>query len=282
MNNDISEDKFLIYKNDDNINVEVILDEEDIWLTQEQISKLYNKAKSNVLDKSNYYLNRIYGTQEITKNKYLKAKTVIAYNLSTFSINEKDDLFRFTMSDLKHQTELTEKTQFYDLDVANKSKEWYNGKYQECDKKEKNLILLSELLVTDKLSIAKECIDKFELDMDEKIREKLKGGLELMYSKDESELLDSNITEDEDDYYNQSYLEMKQEILDYAKSVTEKEEFKKEVAKAETNALEKGREENQKDVIVNSYKENIPVEIIAKICKTSLAKVNKIIKEYCL
>ena len=107
-----------------------------------------------------------------------------------------------------------------------------------------------------------------------------------MYSKDGSELLDSDLVEDEDDYYNQSYLEMKQEILDYAKSET--------VAKAETNALargreeglekglENGREEKEKDVIVNSYKENIPVEIIAKICKTSLAKVNKIIKEYCL
>ena len=95
-----------------------------------------------------------------------------------------------------------------------------------------------------------------------------------MYSKDGFELLDSDLVEDEDDYYNQSYLEMKQEILDYANSET--------VKKAENNALEKGQEQKEKDVIVNSYKENIPVEIIAKICKTSLAKVNKIIKEYCL
>ncbi len=259
-------------------------------------SVFYNRAKTNVLSKSNYYLNRIYGTQKITKNRYLAAKTVIAYNLSTFSINEdnKDDVFRFTMSDLEHKTELTDKTQFYNLDVANRSKEWYNGKYQDCDKKEKNLILLSELLVTDKLSIAKECIDKFELDIDEEIREILKGGLELMYSKDESELLDSDLVEDEDDYYNQSYLEMKQEILDYAKSETvakEKEKGREEgleegLEKGREEGieegLEKGREENQKDVIVSSYKENIPVEIIAKICKTSLAKVNKIIKEYCL
>ena len=99
-----------------------------------------------------------------------------------------------------------------------------------------------------------------------------------MYSKDETDLIDSSVIEDEDEYYNQSYLEMKKEILDYAKSET----VKKEVAKEVDKALEKGREENQKDVIVSSYKENIPAEIIAKICKTSLTKVNKIIKEYCL
>ena len=243
-----------------------------------------NKKKSRVLMKSFFYLNRTYGNQIIIDNEYLKTKTVITYNLSTFSIDEdnKDELFRFTMCDLKHKIELTDKTQFYNLDVANKSKGWYNDKYQECGKKEKNLILLSTLLVTDKLSIAKKCIDKFELDIDKKIRECLKGGLELMYSKDESDILDSNVIEDEDEYYYQSYLAMKKEILDFANSET----VKKEVAKAETKALEKGlergREENQKDVIVSSYKENIPAEIIAKICKTSLNKVNKIIKEYCL
>ena len=186
------------------------------------------------------------------------------------------------MSDLKHKIELTEKTQFYNLDVANKSKGWYNGKYQECDKEEKNLILLSTLLVTNKLSTAKECIDKFELDIDKEIREDLKGGLEIMYSKNESEILDSDFIEDEDDYYYQSYLEMKKEILDYANSET----VKKAVDKAETKALARGRkeglEENQKDTIINAYKKNIPVSIIAEICKTSLAKVNKIIKEYCL
>ena len=46
--NSVIENKFLIYEPDDDIKVEVILEEENVWLTQEQISKLYNKAKSTV------------------------------------------------------------------------------------------------------------------------------------------------------------------------------------------------------------------------------------------
>lgn len=38
---DIKENNILIYESDNDIKVEVILEEENIWLTQEQISKLY-------------------------------------------------------------------------------------------------------------------------------------------------------------------------------------------------------------------------------------------------
>ena len=46
--NNIIENRILIYESDDNIKVEVILEDENIWLTQEQISKLFNKAKSTI------------------------------------------------------------------------------------------------------------------------------------------------------------------------------------------------------------------------------------------
>ena len=46
--NNVVENKIFIYESDDDIKVEVILEEENIWLTQEQISKLYNKAKSTI------------------------------------------------------------------------------------------------------------------------------------------------------------------------------------------------------------------------------------------
>lgn len=47
--NDAIENKFLLYEVDNDIKVDVILEEENIWLTQEQISKLYNKAKSTIM-----------------------------------------------------------------------------------------------------------------------------------------------------------------------------------------------------------------------------------------
>ena len=41
--NSVIENKILIYESDDNIKVEVILENENIWLTQDQISKLYKE-----------------------------------------------------------------------------------------------------------------------------------------------------------------------------------------------------------------------------------------------
>ena len=36
----------------------------------------------------------------------------------------------------------------------------------------------------------------------------------------------------------------------------------------------------EKELVINSYKENIALGTISKICKISLAKVNKIIEDY--
>ncbi len=38
----------LIYENNNDVKVEVILQEENVWMTQEQISKLYSKSKSTI------------------------------------------------------------------------------------------------------------------------------------------------------------------------------------------------------------------------------------------
>ena len=58
-NNNINENNFLIYETDNNIKVEVILENENIWLTQEQISKLYSKAKSTINEHIKKYLFRM-------------------------------------------------------------------------------------------------------------------------------------------------------------------------------------------------------------------------------
>ena len=43
--NSVIENRFLIYELDDNIKIEIILEEENVWLTQEQISKSEKKSK---------------------------------------------------------------------------------------------------------------------------------------------------------------------------------------------------------------------------------------------
>ena len=58
----------MIYESDDNIKVEVILEDENIWLTQDQISKLYNKAKSTI----NEHIKNIYSEHELSETNTMR------------------------------------------------------------------------------------------------------------------------------------------------------------------------------------------------------------------
>lgn len=80
-NNSVIENKILIYESDDNIKVEVILEDENIWLTQDQISNLYNKAKSTI----NEHIKNIYSEHEL-----LEENTMRKFGNSEFSTKPKN------------------------------------------------------------------------------------------------------------------------------------------------------------------------------------------------
>ena len=71
----------MIYESDDNIKVEVILEDENIWLTQDQISKLYNKAKSTI----NEHIKNIYSEHELSETN-----TMRKFGISEFSTKPKN------------------------------------------------------------------------------------------------------------------------------------------------------------------------------------------------
>lgn len=81
----MKENKFLIYELDNDIKVEVILEDENIWLTQDQIGKLYNKAKSTINEhiKNIYLENELSETNTMRKfgNSEFSTKPTNYYNL---------------------------------------------------------------------------------------------------------------------------------------------------------------------------------------------------------
>lgn len=69
MKNEILEkNNFLIYETNNTIKVEVMLQDENIWLTQEQISKLFNKAKSTI----NEHIKNIYSEKELLEENTMR------------------------------------------------------------------------------------------------------------------------------------------------------------------------------------------------------------------
>ena len=85
---DIKENNILIYELGNDIKVEVILEEENIWLTQEQISKLYNKAKSTI----NEHIKNIFDEKELNKYSVIRnfrttAKDGKSYNVNYYNLD---------------------------------------------------------------------------------------------------------------------------------------------------------------------------------------------------
>ena len=67
MNNIENLKDLIIYqsRNNENISVEVLYNEEDFWLTQKSMSKLFNVAENNIT----YHLQNIFKTKELEENR---------------------------------------------------------------------------------------------------------------------------------------------------------------------------------------------------------------------
>ena len=67
MNNIENLKDLIIYQsqNNENISVEVLYNEEDFWLTQKSMSKLFNVAENNIT----YHLQNIFKTEELNENR---------------------------------------------------------------------------------------------------------------------------------------------------------------------------------------------------------------------
>jgi len=73
---------FLIYETDNNIKIDVILENEDIWLNQEQISKLYGKAKSTI----NEHIKNIFAENELKENAVIRKFRTTASDGKSYDI----------------------------------------------------------------------------------------------------------------------------------------------------------------------------------------------------
>ena len=80
----------IIYQsqNNENISVEVLYDEEDFWLTQKSMAKLFNVAENNIT----YHLQNIFNSGELNKDSVTQKIRVTAsdgknYNTNFYSLD---------------------------------------------------------------------------------------------------------------------------------------------------------------------------------------------------
>ena len=73
-NNFIKESEFLIYKTEDgNVNVDVILKDENIWINQKNMAQLFDTGIDNI----NVHLKNIYDSEELDKNSTIEEISIV-------------------------------------------------------------------------------------------------------------------------------------------------------------------------------------------------------------
>ena len=85
MNNIENLKDLIIYQsqNNENISVEVLYNEEDFWLTQKSMSKLFNVAENNIT----YHLQNIFKTKELEQDSVTQKIRVTASDGKKYNTN---------------------------------------------------------------------------------------------------------------------------------------------------------------------------------------------------
>ena len=94
----VNQNKIYQSQNNENISVEVLYNEEDFWLTQKSMSKLFNVAENNIT----YHLQNIFKTGELEQDSVTQKIRVTAsdgkkYNTNFYSLDvmyRADDLLK--------------------------------------------------------------------------------------------------------------------------------------------------------------------------------------------
>ena len=243
--------------------VNYLLNNKGVWKELKTGDKL-DKRRKKSLRKNFYYLCKTYATQLREGEPYSKVRRVILFNLNTFSVNSKCNKIksRYAMTDFINNDEFSNDIEMYNINLVIGYKKWYNNKYQERSEDEKDLILLSALLLTDKIEEAYECINQFKVD--DTVKNMLRKEIKKMQN---SEIRLEAIPDVEVDPKKEL-----DKLIAFAKSEAINS-FKEE-------GLAEGREENQREVILNSYKKQLPLGTIAEICGVSERKVKSIVSKY--
>ena len=132
----------LIYENDNDIKVEVILQNENVWMTQEQISKLYDKSKSTI----NEHIKNIY-----EENELLEVNTMRKFGNSEFS-TKPTNFYNLELI-ITEATELEwrhTKINADELEVGDNISIIFTGSIQETEPAEINDVIKIQLLDDEK------------------------------------------------------------------------------------------------------------------------------------
>ena len=212
----------------------------------------------------------IYYTFDVSKKvlegeDYSNIDITFLVNFNTFFINsERKKVFDEYLLRNEEGDILTKKYKVLNINIEECYNLWYDNKYQgKFGLYEEDLMLLAAAMCVEKEEDFRDILELVR--MKPEIKELIEGVLDNM-NKD-SDLVSG--------YYNwkEENDKMNRSIINEVKEKSLQEGFEQGIEKG----IEQGLQRKEKEVVINMYKDNLPIETISKYTNLSCEQVNQII-----
>ena len=208
-----------------------------------------------IIDRNLYYTFQTAGHTLIEAETYDKIPYTFLINFNTFFVNneQKDIIEEFHYRD-KYGYLLTEKSVNYNINIEECYKLWYTNDYQgKFEPYEEDLVLLCAAMMVDNQNDFHNIVSMVRMKPEIK---DLMEGLVRQMNNDEKLVTEYRTWKEEEELINKAIIN--------------------EVREDSFNA---GIEQGKKEMVLNLYKENIPLEVIAKCANLTIEEVKKIIDD---
>ena len=213
-----------------------------------------------IIDRNLYYTFQTAGHTLIEKETYDKMPYTFLINFNTFFINRsKNNVFEeFVLQD-KYGMVLSEKYKIFNINIEECYNLWYHNNYQgKFGAYEEDLVLLCASLMVKEEKDFKEILQMIQMKPEIK---KLMEGVTRQMSHDEELVTEYKTWKNENERINASIIN---------------EERKEAHEEGYEEGLEKGIDTRNKEIVLEMYKNNISLEMIAKCTNLPIEEIEKI------
>ena len=234
-----------------------------------------NHFYETIINRNLNYLSEVASKGLHESDTYDDIEPTLLINFNTFYVdNIHKKIFDYYYFRNDEGYILTEKQKILNINIAKCYDDWYNKTYKQLTNDyEKDLFLLSAAMYTDKIVEYDKCIE--ELNASNKIKKIME---EVSSRMNEDEVLKIRYVDflEENKKINQSIINDEKKKARKLGLQEGREEGLKQGIK---EGIKEGIKQNQKEIIINMYKNNFDINTISKITNISLKEIKSYIDE---
>ncbi len=238
--------------------IEVNCNRKDIEEKLKRNDNNNKKLSEYIIEKSLYYFHQLIGNRLNESESYTNKEKSILINFNTFFVDKsKEEVIDKYGICNNNLWQMSENEKILNINVVECYRIWYNGIDGKYDKRERDLISLSALLVMDKKEEVERCIDG--LNIEKRRKELMKGVIERM---------------NKDERYWGAWHNVEEE-----RKIERQLQYEDDLDNAREEGVTRGISLGTNVMVINMNKKGFGLETIAEIANLGIDKIKEIISK---